>query len=72
MGKYKTLGTNTILVFIGNASAKLIGLLMLPLYTRWLSVEDYGLTDLLTVYVTFLVGIVSCSIYEEQNVTPSY
>jgi hypothetical protein len=30
MNKYTRLGKNTITVFIGNAGAKLIGLLMLP------------------------------------------
>jgi O-antigen/teichoic acid export membrane protein len=47
MNKYRRLGKNTLFVFIGNASSKLIGLLMLPFYTRWLSVEDYGTTDII-------------------------
>lgn len=70
MGKYSRLGKNTLLVFIGNAGAKLIGLLMLPFYTRWLSVEDYGTTDIITVYVTFLMGIVTCSIAEAIFIFP--
>lgn len=70
MGKYSRLGKNTLLVFIGNAGAKLIGLLMLPFYTRWLSVEDYGTTDIITVYVTFLTGIVTCSIAEAIFIFP--
>lgn len=70
MGKYSRLGKNTILVFIGNAGAKLIGLLMLPLYTRWLSVEDYGTTDIINVYVTFVMSIVSCCIAESLFIFP--
>ncbi len=70
MGKYSRLGKNTLLVFIGNAGAKLIGLLMLPFYTRWLSVEDYGTTDIITVYVTFLMYIVTCSLAEEIFIFP--
>ena len=70
MGKYSRLGKNTLLVFIGNAGAKLIGLLMLPFYTRWLSVEDYGTTDIITVYVTFLMYIVTCSLAEAIFVFP--
>ena len=62
MNKYKRLGKNTLLVFIGNAGSKLIGLVMLPFYTSWLSVEDYGVTDIINVYVSFLVSIVSCCI----------
>ncbi|ADY34685.1 polysaccharide biosynthesis protein [Phocaeicola salanitronis DSM 18170] len=70
MGKYRRLGKNTLLVFIGNAGAKLISLLMLPFYTRWLSVEDYGSTDIITVYVTFLTGFVSCNIAESIFIFP--
>ena len=58
MGKYSRLGKNILLVFIGNVGSKLIGLLMLPFYTRWLSVEDYGVTDVISVYVSFFLGIV--------------
>lgn len=70
MGKYSRLGRNIILVFIGNAGAKLIGLCLLPFYTRWLSVEDYGTTDIINVYVTFLIGIVSCCITESIFIFP--
>lgn len=58
MARYSRLGKNTVLVFIGNAGSKLVGLLMLPFYTRCLSVEDYGTTDIINVYVTFLLSIV--------------
>lgn len=70
MGKYSRLGKNTLLVFIGNAGAKLIGLFMLPFYTRWLSVEDYGTTDVITVYVTFLIGIVTFCISDAIFIFP--
>lgn len=51
-------------MFIGDAGSKLVELLMLPFYTRCLSVEDYGTTDIINVYVTFLLSIVSCCIAE--------
>ena len=70
MNKYKRLGKNTLLVFIGNAGSKLIGLVMLPFYTSWLSVEDYGVTDIINVYVSFLVSIVSCCIAESIFIFP--
>lgn len=70
MGKYSRLGKNTVLVFIGNAGSKLMGLLMLPFYTRCLSVEDYGITDIISVYVTFLLSIVSCCIAESIFIFP--
>lgn len=70
MNKYKRLGKNTVLVFIGNAGSKLVSLLMLPFYTRWLSVEDYGVTDMISVYVSFLVSLVSCCIAESIFIFP--
>lgn len=71
MDKYNRLVKNTLLVFGGNIGAKLITLVMMPLYTRWLSVEGYGLTDLLTIYVTLLLSVVSCCIPEALFVFPS-
>lgn len=66
MGRYSRLGKNTVLVFIGNTDLKLIGLLMLPFYTRCLSVEDYGITDIINVYVIFLLSVVLCCIAESK------
>ena len=43
---------------------------MLPFYTSWLSVEDYGVTDIINVYVSFLVSIVSCCIAESIFIFP--
>lgn len=70
MDKYSRLGKNTVLIFIGNIGAKLIGLLMLPFYTRWLSLEEYGTMDILIVYTTLLLGIVTCNIYEAIFIYP--
>ncbi len=70
MDKYKKLGVNTLLIFIGNIGSKFIGLIMLPFYTRWLSVEEYGVTDVVSTYVTLFLGIVSCCIYESIFVFP--
>jgi O-antigen/teichoic acid export membrane protein len=70
MSKYKSLGKNTVLVFIGNAGSKLIGLLMLPFYTKWLSVEDYGVTDIITIYAAFLLGIITCCITDAIFIFP--
>lgn len=70
MGKYTRLGKNTLFVFIGNAGGKLIGLFMLPFYTRWLSVEDYGITDIISVYVGFFLGLATCCIAESIFIFP--
>lgn len=70
MNKYKSLLSNTLLVFGGNIGSKLITLFMMPMYTRWLSVEGYGLTDLLTIYVTLLFSIVSFCIPDALFIFP--
>ena len=70
MGKYTRLGKNTLIVFIGGAGSKLVGIFMLPLYTRWLSTSDYGITDMITVYATLLLSIVTCCIYDSIFIFP--
>lgn len=70
MGKYSQLGKNTLFVFIGNVGGKALAILMLPLYTRWLSVSDFGVVDLITTYSTLLMGIVSLSISEAVFIFP--
>lgn len=70
MGRFKRLGKNTALIFIGTASSKLITFVMLPLYTRWLNVDQYGATDLITTYSSLLVGIISLSIFESIFIFP--
>jgi len=70
MNNYKQLGKNTILVFVGNIGSKMITFVMLPFYTKWLSVEDYGTSDNALVYATLLLGIVSLSISESIFIFP--
>lgn len=64
------LGKNTLLVFLGNMGSKLIGFLMLPFYTHWLSTEGYGLADVLSVYVSFLIYLVTFSIGDALFIFP--
>lgn len=74
MNKYKKLSINTIIVFIGTAGSKLISFIMLPFYTKYLSVGDYGITDSINTYVSLLLGVVTmCTadaifIYSNQEV----
>lgn len=70
MGKYSRLGKNTLLIFIGNIGSKLISFLMLPFYTSWLSVSDYGVTDMVNIYVSFLIGIVTLCLTEAIFIFP--
>ena len=69
--RYKTLIQNTGLMFIGSFGSKIISFVMLPFYTMWLSVEDYGTCDIINVYATVLLAFVSLSIGEAIFVIPS-
>ncbi|MEN2413836.1 lipopolysaccharide biosynthesis protein [Flavobacterium mesophilum] len=70
MSKFKELGKNTVLVFVGNIGSKMIAFLMLPFYTKWLSVEDYGTSDNALIYVNLLIGIFTLSISESIFIFP--
>ncbi|WP_314646828.1 polysaccharide biosynthesis C-terminal domain-containing protein [Prevotella multiformis] len=70
MGRNKKLAKNVIFILIGNVGSKLVGFFMLPLYTAWLSPEDYGLTDLLAVYASLLVNVVACDVSDAIYIYP--
>ncbi len=70
MNKYKRLGKNTLLVFLGNAGSRLLGLLMLPLYTRWLGPTEYGTVDVVNTYALLLVSAVVWCISDAIFVIP--
>lgn len=70
MGKYKDLAKNTVYVSIGTIGSKIIGIIMLPLYTRWLSVEEFGTVDAITIYSTLLLCLISMCISESIFVFP--
>lgn len=54
MKKQKELIKNTIILGIGKLSSQFISFLLLPLYTFFLSTEEYGFVDLVTTYVILL------------------
>ena len=70
MGKYRRLGKNTLLMFLGDIGSKSLSFLMLPFYTSFLSVADYGTVDLIQVYVQLLVGLCTCTLTEAIFVFP--
>lgn len=55
--RYKNLGVNTILVFVGKLGSGLITFLMLPLYTRWMSSDAFGLAELINTYSNIILSI---------------
>lgn len=59
--KKTSLMKNTLLLSIGTMMTKGINLLMIPLFSRWLSTEDYGMFDLFVTYVSLLIPFISLS-----------
>lgn len=70
MGRNKQLAKNTSFVVIGNIGSKLLGFIMLPLYTSWLSPVDYGLTDIISVYANLLINVIACDVSDAIYVFP--
>lgn len=56
---YKNLITNSLWTLTGNTGNKILSFLLLPFYTRWLGTAGYGLSDLITTYSSFLLGVVT-------------
>jgi O-antigen/teichoic acid export membrane protein len=59
MNKKKSLFKNSGIIFVGKFSTQLISLVLLPLYTTFLSPKEYGLIDLIVTYVALLVPVVT-------------
>lgn len=62
--KYKRLLKNSLFIMVGGSLSKVISLLMLPFYTHWLSVEDFGVSDIITVYASLCVGFSTLCVAE--------
>lgn len=55
MSKANDLIKNTCILALGKMSSKLVGFLLLPLYTYYLNPSEYGFVDLALVYLSLLV-----------------
>ncbi|MBZ9536853.1 oligosaccharide flippase family protein [Cytobacillus oceanisediminis] len=64
MSRYKKLAKNSVIFAIGNLGSKLITLLLVPLYTFYLSTEQFGVVDLVGTTLSMLVPIFTLSIFE--------
>ncbi len=62
--KYKTLISNTAIFAISNTISKIILSILLPLYTRTMTVEQYGTTELITTLSQLLYPTLSLAIQE--------
>lgn len=68
--KYKRLGFNTFFVFIGNVGPRLISFVLMPFYTFWLSKEDFGIQDIMSIYAVLIIPYVTLGLYEAIFVYP--
>jgi len=59
MNKKEELIRNSLILLLGAFGTKLINFIMLPFYTKWLSVDDYGIIDILTVLISCVVPILT-------------
>lgn len=69
--RYKRLAKNTLLVFMGQAGSSLMGMILLPFYTHWLSAEQYGTADIINTYSLILSGFIGCCIADAIFVFPT-
>ena len=58
MTESKSFAKNTVLIAISKFSNQLLLFFMLPFYTTWLSVDEYGLVDLIVTYGSLFAPLV--------------
>jgi O-antigen/teichoic acid export membrane protein len=64
MNRYKKLAFNSVVFAVGNLGSKLISLLLIPLYTYYLTTPQYGTVDLMTTTLGLFVPIFTLSVYD--------
>ncbi|MDY6916304.1 MAG: oligosaccharide flippase family protein, partial [Candidatus Cloacimonadota bacterium] len=62
--RIKTTVKHSIIYSIGNLFTKVIGLILLPLYTSHLSTSDYGMLGILEVTAQFMIIVLGLNIYQ--------
>lgn len=55
---------NSAIYSIGNISTKIIGLILLPLYTKHLTVSDYGILGIIEVSTQLLISVFGLALYQ--------
>lgn len=69
-GRYAKFAKNTGIMLAGNFSSKLISFLLLPVYTHYLSTASYGESDVISVYSSILLSLVTCCVADGIFVFP--
>lgn len=70
MGRNKELALNTMYFVVGNLGSKVIGFIMVPLYTKWLNPDEFGIVDLIYSYNNILLLIVGLGVADALVVFP--
>ena len=63
LGNLKTALKSTVIYSIGNFSSKLLGLLLIPLYTDKLSLSEYGILGMLEITAQIFTAVFGMSLY---------
>ncbi|MFD9627726.1 oligosaccharide flippase family protein [Peribacillus muralis] len=64
MNSYNKLAKSSFIFAIGNLGSKIIFLLLVPIYTYYLSTDEYGNVDLITTTISLLLPITTLSIFD--------
>ena len=59
MSRHKNLVKNTLILMVGKTLTQFISFFLLPLYTRLISVSDYGTIDLILTYISLLAPVIT-------------
>ncbi|NLK22333.1 MAG: oligosaccharide flippase family protein [Epulopiscium sp.] len=62
--KYKTLLSNTVVFAIGNILVKLVSFFLMPLYTSQLTVEQYGIAELLNSSIQIILPVATLCVID--------
>jgi len=62
MKRNKDFIKNTIILFVGKFSSQFMTLLLIPLFTHYLSTKDYGTVDLIQTYISLAIPVLSLRI----------
>lgn len=62
MDRNKYFFNNTFILLLGKFSTQFMSLLMLPIFTRFLLTEDFGIVDLMQTYMSLLLPILTLRI----------
>ncbi|MCF1627483.1 lipopolysaccharide biosynthesis protein [Tetragenococcus koreensis] len=62
MEKYKKLIMNSVVFAIGNLGSKIISVIMVPLYTYFLTTNEYGQVDLVTTAISLFLPLASLAV----------